>query len=172
MKKIGIIPNFTKDKDMKLTRKIIKWIEENNGQVLLNEIEAEKVDRCDLAHKSYKMYKEADFIIVLGGDGTLLGVARRVGWFGTPILGVNLGRLGFLTEVEISDLYYAMEKIIAGEYTIEKRLMLEAVIVNNNVQVDTFYALNDVVITKGAFARIVRLKTYIDDQYLDTYPAD
>lgn len=172
MKKIGIIPNFTKDKDMQLTRKIINWIEGHGGQVLLNEIEAEKINRKDLAYKSYKMYKESDFIIVLGGDGTLLGVARRIGWYETPILGVNLGRLGFLTGVELRDLYTAMEKIFAGEYTIEERMMLEAVVVNNNVQVETFYGLNDVVISKGAFTRIIRLKTYIDGHYLDSYSAD
>ena len=130
------------------------------------------MNRKDLAYKSYKMYKESDFIIVLGGDGTLLSVARRVGWYETPILGINLGRLGFLTEVELNDLYCALEKIFSGNYNIEKRMMLEAAIVSNNVQVDTFYALNDVVITKGAFARIVRLKAYVDDNYLDTYPAD
>lgn len=172
MDKVGIIPNITKDKDMKLTKEIIKWIEENDGQVLLNEIEAEKIDRSDLAYKSHEMYDQADFIIVLGGDGTLLGVSRRVGRFGTPIFGVNLGRLGFLTEVEINDLYSALEKIKAGKYIIEKRMMLEAIILNDNVQVDRFYALNDVVISKGAFARIVRLKTYVDNKYLDTFPAD
>lgn len=172
MKKIGIIPNLTKDKDMKLTRKIIKWIEENNGQVLLNEKEAEKINRKDLAYNNNKMYQEADFVIVLGGDGTLLGVARSVSQFGTPILGVNLGRLGFLTEVEISDLHSAMEKIIADEYFIEERMMLEAIIINNKVEANIFYALNDVVIKKGSFARIVRLKTFVDDKYLDTFPAD
>ena len=82
MKKIGIIPNFTKDKDMKLTRQIINWIEEHGGQVLLNEIEAEKINRKDLAYKSYKMYKESDFIIVLGGDGTLLGVGMKLLFLG------------------------------------------------------------------------------------------
>ncbi|RBP46650.1 NAD(+)/NADH kinase [Garciella nitratireducens] len=172
MKKIGIIPNFTKDKDMNLTKKIISWIEDHGGKVLLNEVEAKKVHRQDLAYKSYKMYKESDFIIVLGGDGTLLGVARKVAWYETPILGVNLGRLGFLTEVELGDLYIALEKIFAGEYTIEKRMMLEAVVINNNVQVETFYGLNDVVISKGAFLRMIRLKTYIDDHYLDSYSAD
>src|SRR5690554_1283742 len=126
---------------MKLTKEIIEYIERRGGQVLLNEIEANKVNRKDLSHKSYKMYKESDFIIVLGGDGTLLSVARRVGWYETPILGINLGRLGFLTEVEINDLYGALEKIFSGDYYIEKRMMLEAAIVSNNVQVDTFYGL-------------------------------
>ena len=85
---------------------------------------------------------------------------------------MNLGRLGFLTEVELENLYTAMEKIFAEEYTIEKRMMLEAAVINNNVQVETFYGLNDVVISKGAFARIIRLKTYIDGHYLDSYSAD
>ena len=172
MKKVGILPNITKDKDMKLTKEIINWIEKNNGQALLNEIDGKRLDRCDLAYKNHEMYQKADFIIVLGGDGTLLGVSRRIGKFSTPIFGVNLGRQGFLTEVEINGLYPALENIMAGKYTIEKRMMLEAVVMNNNVPRDTFFALNDVVIAKGDFARIVRLKTYVDDKYLDTFPAD
>lgn len=172
MKKIGIIPNFTKDKNMNLTKEIIQWIERNNEQVLLNEIEAKKVKRLDLARKDHEVYKESDFIIVLGGDGTLLGASRKIAKYETPILGVNLGRLGFLTEVELQDLYSVMEKIFAGDYAIEKRMMLEAIVINKGVPVETFYGLNDVVLSKGTFERIIRLKTYVDANYLNTYSAD
>ncbi|MCR1898004.1 NAD(+)/NADH kinase [Irregularibacter muris] len=172
MKRVGIIPNFTKDKNLDLTKKIIQWIEQHDGEVLLQKIDAEKIHRKDLAYKADEIYAYADFIIVLGGDGTLLGVSRRVGKNETPILGVNLGHLGFLTEVEIGDIYQALENIMADHYALEKRMMLEVAVFNNNKLVKTFFALNDVVITKGAFARIINLKTFIDNNYLDTYPAD
>lgn len=157
---------------MNLTKEIIQWIERNNEQVLLNEIEAKKINRLDLAHKDHEVYKESDFIIVLGGDGTLLGASRKIAKYETPILGVNLGRLGFLTEVELQDLYSVMEKIFAGDYAIEKRMMLEAIVINKGVPVETFYGLNDVVLSKGTFERIIRLKTYVDANYLNTYSAD
>lgn len=172
MKKIGIVPNLTKDKNMNLTKEIIGWIEQNNGQVLLNEIEAKKINRMDLAYKDYEVYKKSDFIIVLGGDGTLLGATQKVGKYETPILGVNLGRLGFLTEVELQDLYSVMGKIFIGEYTIEKRMMLKAVVLNNGALVETFYGLNDVVLSRGAFTGMIRLKAYVDANYLNSYSAD
>lgn len=170
--KIGIIPNITKDKELQITKDLVNWIEKQESKVLLNEIEAKKINRLDLAYKSQYIYENADFIIVLGGDGTLLGVARRVAKSQTPILGVNLGRLGFLTEVELKDIYNVLEKVLQGEYSIEKRMMLEACIIRNNREEKKFFALNDVVISKGSFARIVNLKTYVDDHYLDTYLAD
>jgi NAD+ kinase len=95
-----------------------------------------------------------------------------VTWYETPILGVNLGHLGFLTELELENVYDGLEKISRGEYRVDKRMMLEAVVVKNNMITDNFYALNDVVITKGSFSRIIHLKTFINNRYIETYPAD
>lgn len=92
---IGIIPNLQKASSLDVARGLIKWLEEMGSKVLLNEITASEVDRPDLAQKPSEIYKNSDFIIVLGGDGTLLSVARQVLWHQTPILGINLGHLGF-----------------------------------------------------------------------------
>jgi NAD+ kinase len=172
MKKVGIIPNLSKDSNLEFTSKIIGWVEEQGGKVYLNEIAANKMGRMDLACRASTMYKEVDFVIVLGGDGTLLSVARQVAWHETPILGVNLGHLGFLAEVEVKNLYSALEKVMKGQYMIEKRMMLEASVIKDNIQAETFYALNDIGITKGSFSRIVKLKTYVNNCLVDIYSAD
>jgi NAD+ kinase len=113
-----------------------------------------------------------DWVVVLGGDGTLLGAARKVGRYGVPILGINLGGLGFLTEIPLKRLYKDMEKIIAGEIEIETRLMLEASVLRDNEEKCRFSVLNDVVINKGALARIIDLRVSIDGRFLSTFRAD
>ncbi len=169
---IGIIPNLQKASSLDVTEELIKWLESKSSKVLLNEITANEVNRPDLAQRPSDIYKNSDFIIVLGGDGTLLSVARQVVWHQTPILGINLGHLGFLTELELDNMYEGLEKVVKGDYRLEKRLMLEAVVVKNNMITDNFAALNDIVISKGSFSRIIQLKTYINHSFIETYSAD
>ena len=111
-------------------------------------------------------------VVVLGGDGTLLGAARKVGKYGVPILGVNLGSLGFLTEIPLKRLFPAMEMLLKGELEVESRLMLEARILRDREEMGCFLVLNDVVINKGALARILDLDVHINDQFLTTFRAD
>jgi NAD+ kinase len=116
--------------------------------------------------------REVEFVIVLGGDGTLLGAARRVARYGVPILGVNLGGLGFLTEIPLRKLYSAVELMLEGRLEVETRLMLEAVVLREGTETCRFLVLNDVVINKGALARIIDLDVFINDQFLTTFKAD
>jgi len=113
-----------------------------------------------------------EVIVVMGGDGTLLSVARRYGQKGLPILGVNVGGLGFLTEVSLEEFYPAIEQILAGKYEVEERMMLHATIFRNGQPLWGENVLNDAVINKGALARIVELTAWIDGEYLTTYRAD
>jgi len=113
-----------------------------------------------------------DWVVVLGGDGTLLGAARKVGRYGLPLLGINLGGLGFLTEVPLKRLYKDMEKLVAGQIEVETRLMLEASVLRHNAEKCRFSVLNDVVINKGALARIIDLRVSIDGRFLTTFRAD
>ncbi|MEW6658725.1 MAG: NAD(+)/NADH kinase [Thermodesulfobacteriota bacterium] len=113
-----------------------------------------------------------DFMVVMGGDGTLLSVARRYARKGIPILGVNVGGLGFLTEVSLSELYPAMEQVLAGQYEVEERMILHAAIFRQGRAFWGENVLNDAVINKGALARIVELTAWIDGEYLTTYRAD
>jgi NAD+ kinase len=111
-------------------------------------------------------------IVVLGGDGTLLSVARHYASLEVPIFGVNVGGLGFLTEISLDELYPSMEKVLAGKYAVEERMMLTARLHRQGKVSWEKHFLNDAVINKGALARIVDLATWIDGEFLTTYRAD
>lgn len=172
MAKVGIIVNTSKDRDLKVTSSITKWLEEKSCEVIVSKIIADELKRPELGYSQTEMYKQCDFVIVLGGDGTLLGAARQILWLQTPILGINMGHLGFITEVEKNDIYICLEKILNKQYKLEDRMMLEAVVIKEEKKVETFYCLNDVGITRGTLTRMVKLKTFVNDSYIDTYYGD
>jgi NAD+ kinase len=122
--------------------------------------------------RKVEIMQQADLAIVLGGDGTMLSVARRASRREVPILGVNLGSLGFLTATTTEEMVTMLERVLAGEYEVERRSLLEAVLVRAGDRLGAFQVLNDVVINKGALARIIDMETWVDDQYLCTYKAD
>jgi len=116
--------------------------------------------------------QQADMIIVLGGDGTILRVARELGDAGTPILGVNLGGLGFLTSVRCEEMSAAVGEIVRGEFTVSERQTLEAGLARNGQRIATHRALNDAVLSRADVSRIVRLKLSIDGEWLTEYVCD
>jgi NAD+ kinase len=115
-----------------------------------------------------------DALVVLGGDGTFLRAARAVAEVDVPLLGINLGKVGFLSKAEASDLEPVLEKISAGEFTIDERLAIEGRILRQGVGDDAarHVALNDIVIARGSLARVCRLDVSIDDSHLATFIAD
>jgi NAD+ kinase len=115
-----------------------------------------------------------EFIVVLGGDGTILSVARHYGRLGLPILGVNMGGLGFLTEISLEDLYPCLEEqVLPGKFEVDERMILSVSLIRGGGEtVWRENVLNDAVINKGALARIAELTTWIDGEYLTTYRAD
>ena len=114
-----------------------------------------------------------DFIVVMGGDGTILSVARHYGRLGLPILGVNLGGLGFLTEVSLDELYAILEEyVLPGKFEVDERLVLTVSLIRDGETIWRENVLNDAVINKGALARIAELATWIDAEHLTTYRAD
>ncbi|OKY75471.1 MAG: NAD(+) kinase [Desulfobulbaceae bacterium DB1] len=115
---------------------------------------------------------ELDILIILGGDGTLLHVAEEASQCRVPVVGVNLGNLGFLTEVAENEKFQALDSILAGSAVIEDRTMLKTRLRTNTSTSPWRYALNDVVISKGNIDRLVRLCTWVDSEYLNTYKAD
>ena len=116
--------------------------------------------------------KKADMIFVLGGDGTMLRVARELGDAETPLLGINLGNLGFLTSVRDDDLPEATRQILHGEFQVQPRFRIETALRRNGRRIEIHRALNDAVISRGAFSRIVRLRVTIDDVLLTEYLCD
>lgn len=142
-----------------------QWLDDKGFEVLIAGSPGFSVSLEDLPGM-------VDMVIVLGGDGTLLQAARLAAPYGTPLLGVNFGRLGFLTEVELPEMYQVLTKILNGEFLVEKRMMLQAQIIRNQVPVADFHALNDFVATKGGFSRMIMLETFVGDHLVASFPAD
>src|SRR5204862_254943 len=134
--------------------------------------EDQRLDAAALDHVAeHVAAAEADLIVVLGGDGTLLSIARRAG-ARVPILGVNLGELGFLTEVVEAEAMPMLARVLAGRYELDRRLTLAATLERSARRLGAFRALNDVVVTNGAHARIIEFTVAVDGLPLTTYRAD
>jgi NAD+ kinase len=119
-----------------------------------------------------EILEKAELVVVLGGDGTLLSAARVFYGIDIPILGINLGSLGFLTEVTVEELYHVLERALENSQITSKRMMLEATIIRSGRQLEQFMALNEIVINKGAIARVVDLEASVNRHPLTTVKAD
>ncbi|OEU67490.1 MAG: NAD(+) kinase [Desulfovibrio sp. S3730MH75] len=151
--------------------KLKDWFRQKGIKVFSEEMKTQgSLDGC--CEESMVIPKTVDWVVVLGGDGTLLGAARRAGRFGAPMLGVNLGGLGFLTGIPIEHLYPVIEMMIDGHLEVESRVMLETKVLRSSEEVCRFQVLNDVVINKGALARIIDLDVIINEEFLTTFRAD
>jgi len=169
----GVIYKHSDEKAALEADKLCKWLESRGIAVYCEEMKIPgNLGRAEASGGNSEIPKNVAWIIVLGGDGTLLGAARQVGRRGIPILGVNLGGLGFLTEIPLEKLYPTVERMVRGELDWESRLMLEAVVIRNGEEVFRSVVLNDVVINKSAIARILDLDVHIDDEFLTTFRAD
>lgn len=114
-----------------------------------------------------------DILVILGGDGTLLHVATQASELDIPVVGINLGNLGFLTEIAAEEMYQALETILTGDVRIEKRVMLKASVLGENGRTSQpMFALNEVVVVKGSTERVLRLRCWADREYITTYKAD
>jgi len=170
MARIHIICKKKKEDAIAIAQRIIKEYGMNHS-IYLDEVSARIVNY----EKSFELEHigdNADFIIVLGGDGTLLSVSRNLKGRDVPILGVNLGGLGFLTEISVEELPSMIEQLLQGNYDISKRIMFDVRVVRDKENVFEFSILNDAVITKDALARIIDIETYVNDEYLTTFKGD
>ena len=170
MKKIGIICKVGRPEPADMLKGLLPWLREEGYDVFLD-IETAQVLRTEGFSRAL-IPELVDVIIVLGGDGTMLSVARLVGGRGVPILGINLGGLGFITEVNREELYAVVSKVLSGDCTQEERIMLTAVVRRRDEAIADFIVLNDVVINKGALARITDMEAYVNNIYVTTFKAD
>ncbi len=170
--KLGIIPNIYKDKDLNITRSILYWLLNKDVELYLETDIANKLDHKGNAYSRDMIYSNSDVVIVLGGDGTILNIARQASAYQVPLFGINLGHLGFLAEAEISDMYLSLERIISGDYFIEKRMMLEACVDDPDLCMKELTALNDISVIKGMHSRMVGFSVFINDSFFELYSAD
>lgn len=172
MNSIGLFTNTTKDNDFLVTKALIEIIHKNNIEVYISQSIAQEINRPELGIQEDVMFSNSDMIIALGGDGTFLGVARKAFPYNTPILGLNLGTLGFLAEINKEEFENAIKHLINGDYKIQERMLLDIQIKSLDGGTNNYYALNEVTVNRGTFSRIINYKTNINDKYLDTFPAD
>jgi NAD+ kinase len=156
MKYTGIIRK-EQEKAIRLASELGEWLEIRGIKVHLDQ---------------HEIPPFLDLVVVIGGDGSLLHAARLVGGNPIPILGVNLGGLGFLTEISLSELYPTLEMVIRGDFEIEDRIMLDTRVFRGGQEVYRQSVLNDVVFMRGVLARIVDLETRVDGTYLNTFKGD
>jgi NAD+ kinase len=170
-KTIGLVVKRDRPEAIAIAKTLTRFLRSKHKTPLAEsetakKIGAEPVERHHLAER-------ADLIVVFGGDGTLLGVARLVASQGIPILGVNLGGLGFLTEVTIAESQAALARVIAGDYEVDRRIMLEAIVERASEEIpQSFQAFNDVVVGKGPLGRMLELDVIANHQAFCSYRAD
>ncbi|MPZ77026.1 MAG: NAD(+) kinase [Deltaproteobacteria bacterium] len=166
---IGLVAKYQEPKAIEMVRWLVPWLKKRGKKVYVED----GITRSGGTSSSKKeMAANADLIISLGGDGTLLNIAPLVERPDVPILGVNLGGLGFITEVAADELESVLAHTLEGDYQTEQRMTLEIQVKRKKGKPHRFRVLNDAVITKGARSRIIDLETYVDDDYLCTYRAD
>jgi len=168
---VGIIYKHHHEPARIEAEKLKDWFRQKGIKVFSEEMKT-KGSLDGSCEESMVIPKTVDWVVVLGGDGTLLGAARRVGRFGSPILGVNLGGLGFLTGIPFERLYPVIEMMISGRLEVESRVMLETKVLRKGKVVCRFEVLNDVVINKVTLARIIDLDVAINEEFLTTFRAD
>lgn len=166
MIRIAVVPNINKDIGLECTKRIIKYI---NGRAQVYMQSSYKAARLDVNYTD-DIYSNADIVIVIGGDGTILRAAGMCAVKNIPILGINLGRIGFMSEVEVDDIENAVSRLLNGDYEVEERMMMEVSV--TGATRGTFYALNDVVVSKSAEAKLIFMKLYADGEQMNAYVAD
>lgn len=172
MNRFLIITNKEKDIDLSVTNKIVAYIEEAGKTAILSGVSSVQEDT-----KTMRVPEGIDCAIVLGGDGTIIQAANDLMTYDIPILGVNLGTLGFLAEIETQNVLEALDRLFLDDYRIENRIMIKGVaIYNAKVQTSgenmTGYALNDMVITRKGFSRIISLGIYVNNELVDNFLGD
>jgi NAD+ kinase len=171
IKKIGIVANIEKEKITDHVKSLKKWLEDKGVKVFLEkEISAKVSAGGGLAWKD--LARKSEMVVVLGGDGTMLRTARYLAGYKVPILGINMGTFGYLTEVNLNELHSTLELIIQGKFITEKRMMFDVSIKSGKTILPVGHVLNDVVINRGDLSRMNELEVEVNGNYLTTYKGD
>ncbi len=171
MKTIGILtkPKFPDVKH--ILKDLVAWLRERHKEVILDKATAVLIDEPAF-HQKMQIAALADMVLVLGGDGTMLSAARLVEERSVPILGVNMGGLGFLTETSLDQLYPSLERVFANDFVLDERLMLRARLHRHGEHVAHATVLNDVVVSKGTLARMIEIRIAIEGQFVTNLRGD
>ena len=171
MDKFYIITNCAKDQNLQFTNEIVSYLKEHGRECPVQQAERKKEGAYHYTDPDL-IPEGTECLLVLGGDGTLLQASRDVVYREIPMLGINLGTLGFLAEVDKHSVYSALDQLMEDDYEIEERMMLTGTVYRGDKVIGRDVALNDIVICREGALRVVRFKNYVNDVYLNSYNAD
>lgn len=170
MKKIAIIPNDTKDSNFANTKKIIEFLKDKANIFMDSKYSDMKLPVNYISYEG--LFEKAEYMIVLGGDGTILQIAAECAEKDIPVMGINLGRVGFLTEIEPEAATEAMTRLLNGDFDIEKRMLMCVDIIKSNGEHICSHALNDVVVSKNAGSKLIKMGLYTNGEEVNKYISD
>jgi len=171
MKKIGLAPNPRKIEAVQLASELADWLTARHVRAVLVEEVAAEIGKPQLAASEEEVVS-SDLLLVLGGDGTMLRFSRLAAPRGTPMMGVNFGQYGFITEVHPKEAKTALRRILDGDYIISERVVLKATVTREDGSTGVYHALNDAVVSKGPAARMLDLHMFVSGKFIVTYTAD
>ena len=177
IKRIGLVLKPHQPEALKTICELTQWLTTRGIELVGGpEIERQRIEHetgCTVREVATdKLAQEVDLVLVLGGDGTMIATARMIGHSDVPVLGINFGGLGYLAEFRIEELHSALEAILAGDYRLDKRVMLSVELLRGEESITKNRVLNDVVINKSALARIIEIETYFNQQFVNSFRAD
>jgi len=170
---IGLFGKYGSKDVGNVIERICAFVRKRDLRALLEDATAEFMEKkCADSRPLASIGQDIDLAIVVGGDGTMLHVARSLARFDVPLIGVNLGHLGFLTDIPTERMYEELTRILDGDFETEERILLEAEVVRDGKVLHAANAFNDVVINKSALARMIAIETLLNGDYLTTYKSD
>jgi len=171
MKTLGLAPNPHKPEAITLASELAEWLAGLGLSVKVEKFAAAEMGKPHLAAHDEQLV-QVDMLLILGGDGTILRWSRIAAPVGTPMMGVNFGRYGFIAEISSTNVKRAVERVLEGDYVVSERVVLKATLTRDDTLIGTYHALNDVVVSKGPLARMLGLHTFVDGRFIVTYSAD
>jgi NAD+ kinase len=172
IKRVGIISKPKKTEIREILPALLEWLHERSIEAFIDKETGAITETKECCLTRNEIAAQVDLLIVLGGDGTLLATARALNRKPVPILAVNLGGLGFLTEITREELYPTLEMVVSGTHQTDRRVQIEGELIRADEILTSFLALNDVVLNKGAIARIIDFELWADGELVSTYKSD
>ncbi len=172
LNKIGVVVGPQKPDAIAVVRQLVEWCAEHKIELRATPEVAEQVNCASLLIEAEELAEAIDLLVVLGGDGTMLGASRLIGRRRIPVLGINFGYLGYLTEFTLQEMFSALEEVRAGNFLIEGRMLLDVSVEREGNTVAVHRALNDAVINQGALAKMMELQCYVNGDFVNRFRAD
>lgn len=172
VRRVGITSKPDKLEVREIVPELIRWFCERRVEVFIDEETAATLGSAENCLARSELAGRVEVIVALGGDGTLLATARALQGKPVPLLAVNLGGLGFLTVITREELYPTLERVLAGHFSTDRRVQLQAELMRGSEVIERYLALNDAVLNKGAIARVLDFDVWVDRQFVSTYKAD